>query len=150
MELFNLIKNNNKDISIYCDMDGVISEYSIGNFDYNTIRPIKTVINNLELLNKMDNVKIYIISICKTDNIINQKIDWINKYMNFIDKNNIILLSKEKIQNKESKDIKLEYLKNNININNLNIVIDDDINIIKNIKNNMPNICIFHVSSIID
>ena len=44
---------------------------------------------------------------------------------------------------------KLEYLNNNINKNNLNIVIDDDINIIKHIKNNL-NIKVFHASSIID
>ena len=151
MELFDLIeRNNDKNIDIYCDMDGVIAEYQIGNFDYNTIRPIMTTINNLKYLSNKNNVSLYILSICKTNNIVNDKINWINKYMPFINKDNIILLSKEKICNKESKEIKRDYLENNINTNNLNIMIDDDINIIKEIRNNLHKINIFHVSSIID
>ena len=31
---------NDKNIDIYVDMDGVIAEYDIGNFDYDTIRPL--------------------------------------------------------------------------------------------------------------
>ena len=151
MELFDLIESNSdKNIDIYCDMDGVIAEYQIGNFDYNTIRPIMTTINNLKYLSNKNNISIYILSICKTNNIVNDKIYWINKYMPFINKDSIILLSKEKIHNKESKEIKRDYLENNINTNNLNIMIDDDINIIKEIRNGIHEINIFHVSSIID
>ena len=40
-----LLKNKDKIIDIYFDMDSVFAEYDIGNFDYSTIRPIKTVIN---------------------------------------------------------------------------------------------------------
>ena len=150
MKLFNLINNTNKNVDIYCDMDGVLAEYDIGNFDYNTIRPIMTTINNIKKLSNKDNINIYILSICKTNSVVNDKINWINKYIPFIKKENLILLSKEEITNKESKDIKLDYLRNNIILNNLNIVIDDDINIIKKIKNNLKEVKIFHVSSFID
>lgn len=150
MKLFDLIEtNNNKNINIYCDMDGVLCEYDIGNFNYNTLRPIKTAINNIEKLYNNDNIKIFILSICKTNDIVNEKIKWIEKYASFLNESNCIFLSKEIFKNKESKEIKFEYLNNHLNKNDLNILIDDDINIIKYLNNNLD-IKIFHVSSIID
>ena len=152
MKLFDFIlENNNKNINIYCDMDGVIAEYDIGNFNYETIRPLKTSINNIKKLFCKENINIYILSICKTDKIIEDKIIWLNKYMPFLKKDNMILLSKENnlYKDLESKDIKLNYLKKNISKSDVNIVIDDDINIIKNIKTE-ENINIYHVSSLID
>ena len=35
-------KYKDKAINLYVDMDGVIAEYDIGNFDYSTIRPLKS------------------------------------------------------------------------------------------------------------
>ena len=57
MKLFDLIENSNKTIDIYCDMDGVLCEYDIGNFNYNALRPIKTTINNIE--NWMKNICLF-------------------------------------------------------------------------------------------
>ena len=48
-------KNKDKNISIYCDMDGVLAEYDIGNFDYENIRPLKSTIKKIEDLYKEDN-----------------------------------------------------------------------------------------------
>ena len=43
MKLLEFIKeNSDKKISIFCDLDGVLAEYDIGNFDYSTIRPLKS------------------------------------------------------------------------------------------------------------
>ena len=87
-------KYKDKDIDLYVDMDGVIAEYDIGNFDYNTIRPLKSNIKRIdELINKNINVKI--LTICKNNLIINEKIDWIKKNMPFFDINNVIFISKE-------------------------------------------------------
>jgi hypothetical protein len=142
--------NENKDkiIDIYFDMDGVLAEYDIGNFDYESIRPINTSIMFVKSLLDYKNINIYILSICKTDNVIKQKIDWFKKYMDFFNKDNILLLSKE---NKDisSEEYKSNYLKENTNKDHLNIVIDDDIRIIKAIKKNNEDINVFHVSSII-
>jgi hypothetical protein len=142
--------NENKDkiIDIYFDMDGVLAEYDIGNFDYESIRPINTSIMFVKSLLDYKNINIYILSICKTDNVIKQKIDWFKKYMDFFNEDNILLLSKE---NKDisSEEYKSNYLKENTNKDHLNIVIDDDIRIIKAIKKNNEDINVFHVSSII-
>lgn len=142
--------NENKDkiIDIYFDMDGVLAEYDIGNFDYEFIRPINTSIMFVKSLLDYKNINIYILSICKTDDVIKQKIDWFKKYMDFFNEDNILLLSKE---NKDisSEEYKSNYLKENTNKDHLNIVIDDDIRIIKAIKKNNEDINVFHVSSII-
>lgn len=149
MKLFDFINSNNdKIINIYCDMDGVLCEYDIGNFNYDELRPMKTSINNIKKLHNYNNINIYILSICKTNNIRNDKIKWMNLNMPFLNNDNFIFISKEDIKDISSKEIKLDYLNNNID-NNINIVIDDDINVIKHLKNN-KNLKIFHVSSIID
>lgn len=141
-------ENSDKTIDIYFDMDGVLAEYDIGTFDYEFIRPMNTSINFVKGLLDYKNINIYVLSVCKTDNIVNQKIEWFKKYMDFLNKDNIILLSKE---NKDinSDEYKSNYLKENINKSHLNIVVDDDIRIIKSIKENNKEIAIFHVSSII-
>ena len=70
---------NNKNIDIYFDMDGVFAEYDIGNFDYNTIRPIKSVIKLMkELID--DNINVKILSICKNNKIVEEKYNWLKKY----------------------------------------------------------------------
>lgn len=141
-------ENSDKTIDIYFDMDGVLAEYNIGIFDYEYIRPMNTSINFVKGLLDYKNINIYILSICKTDDVIKQKIDWFKKYMDFFNEDNILLLSKE---NKDisSEEYKSNYLKENTNKDHLNIVIDDDIRIIKAIKKNNEDINVFHVSSII-
>ena len=74
-----LLKNKDKIIDIYFDMDGVFAEYDIGNFDYSTIRPIKTVINLMNNLYK-DGLNIKVLSICKNNKVVEEKYDWIEKY----------------------------------------------------------------------
>ena len=145
-------KYNGKKINIYVDMDGVIAEYDIGNFDYNTIRPLKTNIKRIEELIKKDNISVKIFTVCKSDDIVNQKIEWINKYMPFYNIKDVIFLSKEKEEYKgiSSCELKSNFLKKNTNINEINILVDDDNSIIKYIRKNNQNIIIFQVSSWID
>jgi hypothetical protein len=153
MKLFDTINKYNKEsISIYCDMDGVLAEYDIGNFDYTTIRPLNSNIKKINDLFKKDNIKVYILSICKTNKIIEDKKIWFKKYMPFINEENMILISKEdeKYKDLKSKEIKSNYLKENIKNNDISIVIDDDNDIIKYVRKNNDNVIIFHVSSLID
>ena len=125
-------KNKDKNISIYCDMDGVIAEYDID-------------------LYKEDNISIYILSICKTNNIVYDKITWFKKHMPFLKQENIILLSKEdnKYQGISSKEIKSNYLKEHAK-NDVNIVIDDDNSVIKYIIKNNEDLIVFQDSSLVD
>lgn len=149
MKLFDFIEeNNSSNISIYCDLDGVLAEYDIGNFDYNTIRPIKTTIDNIHKLYLMDNVTVHILSICKTNEIVEEKKVWISKNIPFLKKEDIVLISKEEIKDIDSDELKKNYLKENAT-SDINIVIDDDIRIIKALKT-LDEIKIYHVSSLID
>ncbi|MBQ3475667.1 MAG: hypothetical protein IJH20_05830 [Bacilli bacterium] len=141
-------ENKDKKIDIYFDMDGVICEYDIGNFDYNTIRPINNTINLMKKLID-DGINVYILSICKTNKIVDEKYEYLDKHIPFFDKDKAIFLSKEEI-NSESKDMKSDYLTNNINKKNVNILVDDDITIIKKITSDNKDVKVFHISSIIE
>lgn len=152
MKFYDTIEKYNKEkIDLYVDMDGVIAEYDIGNFDYNTIRPLESNINRIkDLIDKK--IKVRILTICKNDIIVKEKIAWIKKHMKFFNIEDVIFISKEKSdnQNISSKELKSNYLKNNIVKENINIVIDDDNAIIKYIIKNNPEVIVFQVSSWID
>ncbi|MBP3635780.1 MAG: hypothetical protein J6J17_04955 [Bacilli bacterium] len=153
MKFYETIKKyENENITIYCDMDGVLAEYDIGNFDYKTIRPLMSNITKIENLMKQDNISVKILSICKTNDIINDKKVWFKKYMPFLKEEDMILISKEltKYSDYSSKEIKSNYLKENIKDKEINILIDDDNSIIKYIIKNNKDIIVFQVSSLID
>lgn len=140
--------NKNSIIDIYFDMDGVFAEYDIGNFDYSTIRPIKSVINIMNNL-KHDGMNIKVLSICKNNRIVDEKYDWIEKYVPFLDKNDLIFLSKEENEGIESNELKSNYLRDNTNNNHISILIDDDSQVIKKVVKDNENVKVFHISSII-
>lgn len=153
MKFFETIKKNeDKNIVIYCDMDGVLAEYDIGNFDYMTIRPLLSNIDKIKNLIKQDNINVKILSICKTNDIVKDKMIWFKKYMPFLNEENIVLISKEtpEFSNFSSKEIKSNYLKKNVEDDKINILIDDDNEIIKYIMKNNENLIVFQVSSLID
>ena len=145
-------KYNDRKINIYVDMDGVIAEYDIGNFDYNTIRPLKTNIKRIENLIQKDNIDVKILTVCKTNVIVEEKIEWIKKYMPFFNIDNVIFLSKEDTKNKgiSSQDLKSNYLKENTNCDEITILVDDDNSIIKHIRKNNEDVIVFQISSWID
>lgn len=140
---------DNNIVDIYFDMDGVFAEYDIGNFEYSTIRPIKSVIKIMEKLTK-EGYNVKILSICKTNKIVEEKYEWIDKYMPFFDPKNAVFLSKEERPEFESNELKSNYLKDNINKEHINILIDDDSVIIKTIVKENKDVKVFHVSSIIE
>lgn len=142
---------NNKDkiIDVYFDMDGVFAEYQVGNFDYSTIRPIKSTIKVMnDLINEGINVKV--LSICKTNKIREDKYVWIDKYASFLDRDNLIFLSKEDNPEYKSEELKSNYLKDNVNKDHITILIDDDSRIIWKVVDNNQDVKVFHVSSIIE
>ena len=141
--------NKDKIIDVYFDMDGVFAEYQVGNFDYSTIRPIKSTIKVMnDLINEGINVKV--LSICKTNKIREDKYVWIDKYASFLDRDNLIFLSKEDNPEYKSEELKSNYLKDNVNKNHITILIDDDSRIIWKVVDNNPDVKVFHVSSIIE
>ena len=151
MKFFDFIDENiDKGIDVYFDMDGVFAEFDLGNFDYDTIRPIKSIIEIMkELIERGINVKI--VSICRTNNIVDQKYVWIDRNVPFFDKNNIFFISKEKEENVgfESNELKSNFLKEHIDENRVNIEVDDDIVVIRKIQKDNPKVKVYHISSLI-
>lgn len=152
MKIFDFFENNKHvKIDLYVDMDGVLAEYDIGNFNYLTIRPLTSIINKIEKISLMENVSVYVLSICKTNDIINDKIKWLNKYVHFIDEDKQIFISKEDIDDTlSSSDIKSNYLRNSTNKDHKIVFIDDDNRIIKNIVKNNKDVIVFQDSSLVD
>ena len=143
-----LESNKDKEIDIYFDMDGVFAEYDIGNFDYNTIRSIKSNIKVIEDLYNKYNVNI--LSICKTNEIVREKYDWMARYLPFFDKDKMNFISKEVITGVESCDLKSNFLKDNVVEGHITILVDDDITVIKKIIKDNKDVKVFHVISIVE
>lgn len=151
MYFYNLIKKYDEDLNIFVDMDGVITDYNFGSIlDFKNKRPIKTNIKTLEKISKLNNVNLYILSICKKNNEINDKNEWLDKYAPYFKKENRIIISKENEKNKTSKELKYDYLKKYKKENKKIIVIDDDNEILKYLQEHLEEVILFQDSSIID
>lgn len=153
MFLRNVIDNyNEKNIKLYVDMDGVIADYDVGKASgYDTKRPLITSISKLEEISKLNNIDMYILSITKKDEGINQKHYWLDKYAPFFKKEKRIIISKESNEGFSSKELKANYLVNvERNKNDIIMVIDDDPEIIKEIKNKNPDIILLKDTVLVD
>lgn len=152
MHFYELIQKQtkNKKTRIYVDMDGVIASYDIGKpYDFENKRPLTTNIKTLGKINNLENTELFILSICKKDSQIKEKNNWLDKYAPFFQKDNRIIISKESNPNLSSKELKLNYLKS-LKTDNQIILIDDDNEIIKTIKDNAKNIILYQDSELID
>ena len=144
-------KYRKEDITLFVDMDGVLAEYDIGNFDYRSIRPLKSNIKRVKELQDLG-VEVKVLTVCKTDSIIEEKKDWFRKYMDFFPLSHVVFLSKEDGKNKgiSSKELKSIYLTENVDYNKTVVVIDDDNEIVKYLVKNNKEIIVFQSSSWID
>lgn len=152
MHFYELIQKQtkNKKTRIYVDMDGVIASYDIGKpYDFENKRPLTTNIKTLGKINNLENTELFILSICKKDSQIKEKNNWLDKYAPFFQKDNRIIISKESNPNLSSKELKLNYLKS-LKTDNQIILIDDDNEIIKTIKDNAKNIILYQDSELTD
>lgn len=152
MHFYELIQKQtkNKKTRIYVDMDGVIASYDIGKpYDFENKRPLTTNIRTLSKINNLENTELFILSICKKDSQIKEKNNWLDKYAPFFQKDNRIIISKESNPNLSSKELKLNYLKS-LKTDNQIILIDDDNEIIKTIKDNAKNIILYQDSELTD
>ena len=152
MHFYELIQKQtkNKKTRIYVDMVGVIASYNIGKpYDFENKRPLTTNIKTLSKINNLENTELFILSICKKDSQIKEKNNWLDKYAPFFQKDNRIIISKESNPNLSSKELKLNYLKS-LKTDNQIILIDDDNEIIKTIKDNAKNIILYQDSELTD
>lgn len=153
MYFYNLIKEiaSKEDVLLFVDMDGVIAAYSIGNnpFDFLNKRPLKENIAKLEEVNKIDNVEMHILSICRENKQIEEKNIWLEKNAPFFNKENRNIISRESKDWIASKEIKMEFLKS-VNSDKKIILLDDDNGVLKFVRDNLDNVTVMQDSELID
>ena len=152
MYFYNLMKqiSKNKKVDLFVDMDGVIASYDFGKpLNFKTKRPMKTSIRELEKISRINNIELYILSICKKDSEIKDKNNWLDQHAPFFKKNNRYILSKETIVNQTSAEMKTRFLKY-YPTKNKKVLIDDDNNILKEIQKEIKDIILFQDSELID
>lgn len=154
------IYKKNKNIEIYLDMDGTIVELLFdknqsyrGKGVYLNKRPIEPAITEIEKIrNRFPSIKFKILSCSKSNQMKNEKNEWLNKYMPFINSNDRIIFSEEAGDYiRENRNIvKAEYINKNITDDKIIILIDDDIEVLKGVQNLLKdNIIPVHVTSIL-
>ena len=152
MYFYNLIKEislNNK-VILFIDMDGVIASYDFGHpLDFVNKRPLFTNIKKLEKLCDLKNVELHILSVCREDKQIDEKLNWLKKYVPFIKHENVHILSKHSNMDNSSSKMKLAVLKE-YKTNNKIALIDDDIRVLRLIADNNSDILLFQDSALID
>ena len=154
MYFVNKIKEEyrNKDVILFLDMDGVITDYDVGRpLDFKHKRPLMTNIKTFQILSEMPNLLLYVLSICKKDYQIEEKNEWLDKYAPFIQHENRIILSKESYPFKTSSELKYDYLKDFIrNVDSKTVIMVDDDNAILKKLQEIPGLVLFQDSSLID
>ena len=145
-----LQKYNGQKIKLFVDMDGVIVDFVLNDFNYENKRPLKNSIKKLEELSKMDNIELYILSVTRHNEGLNQKQKWLDRYAPFFKKENRIIISREENNMEESSVLKLNYIKNIDRDDCLIIIIDDDPNILKELNKEIKDIILLKETVLID
>lgn len=141
----------NKRLDIYIDMDGVIADYEVGlACNYDIKRPLFSTIKKLEEISKLDNIKLYILSVTRLNIGIDEKNEWLDKYVPFIPKERRILLSREKNNFLLAKKLKSEYIKNLNRDDRIIIIIDDDPVVLKELRNNNKDVVLYKDTVFVD
>ena len=141
------------DIALFIDMDGVIADYNInGELEFKNKRPLKDNINKIEQVSKLNGVEVYILSICRRNDQIDDKNKWLDEHAPYFKKENRIIISKEDHIGKSSKELKtslLSYELRNIKDKQI-ILVDDDNAIIKSIRADLEDVIVYQDSILID
>ncbi len=152
MYLKNYLENfNNKKIKLYVDMDGVIADYEVGvaaHFDKK--RPLVSSISKLEEISKMNNVELFILSVSRMDEGVEQKQVWLDKFAPFFKKENRVIIPRESNDFKSSAELKSTYLKNIERSDNIIVVIDDDPIILKTLKEKCEGMYLLKDTALVD
>lgn len=142
----------NKKIKLYVDMDGVIADYIVGEpYNFDKKRPLFSSIEKLKEIAHMDNIELYILSVSKMNEGIEQKEGWLDKYAPFFKKENRVIIPREKYDFKRtSSELKNEYISTLERDDSTIIVIDDDPIILKEIKNSNEDVIVLKDTALVD
>lgn len=140
-----------RNIKIFVDMDGVIADYDVGKAsEYDKKRPLTSSISKLEVISKLDNIELFILSVTRKDEGIEQKNYWLNKFAPFFKKENRNIISKESNDGRPAKELKANYIKKVNRDNSIIIVIDDDPEVIKEIQKENPDVVLLKDTVLVD
>lgn len=158
------IKNickENKNVAMFIDMDGTITEYEVYpeelvtknmNIGYSKYEPIECIINILKEINNIPNIDLYILTLSRNSKIVNEKKNWLRKYVNFIKEENWIFINKElgEYDKTNRNIIKAKKINEKIDQYDYAILLDDDHKILKETQKMLKNkVDVFHISSAI-
>lgn len=146
-----LEKIDSKKIRLYVDMDGVIADYDVGEpRAYDTKRPLFTSIAKLEEISKDKNIELYILSITRLNEGIEQKNIWLDKYAPFFKKENRIIISREANGFEKSEVLKENYVKSIVRDESKIVIIDDDPLVLHRIKDNQKDIVLLKDTALVE
>lgn len=145
-----LERYNSKKIKLFVDMDGVIVDYDFGSpYDYDKKRPLYDSIKKLEELSNIDNIELYILSVTRMDEGIEQKNRWLDKYASFFKQDKRIILSRESNNMLSSSSLKANYLKD-LDNEEIIILIDDDPRVLNEVNDLNEGIILLKDSVLVD
>ena len=161
---YNTIKEiceSNEKVAMFIDMDGTIVEYPVfleeeittntkGKFINE--KPLDLIIEKLRKINEINNIDLYILTLAKSNIIVEEKKIWLKKHVNFIKEENWIIVNKEKGEyNKGNRNIiKAQKMKEKMNDYDCLILLDDDHKILKETKLELADKgYVYHISSAI-
>lgn len=157
----NEICKKHKRVALFVDMDGTIAEYNVYPEGFVTTEtkelflgaePLDVVIDNLKKVNNIENLDIYILSLSRSDIIVEEKKQWLKKYVPFIKEENYIIINKEQGQyTSENREfIKSIKMKEKLNEYDYVMLLDDEHKILKRTQKELKeNGEVFHISSAI-
>ncbi len=146
-------------VALFVDMDGTIAEYKVyqDGFITNETKelflnsmPMRVIINELEKINEIANLDIFILTLSKSKIIEEEKKEWLKKYVPFVKKENYIILVKERNEyNQETKPyVKFRKMEEKLKDYDYVMLLDDDHKILKETQKNLKNNGeVFHISS---
>lgn len=146
-------------VALFVDMDGTIAEYKVYQEGFITTEtkelflnsmPMQVIINELEKINEIANLDIFILTLSKSKIIEEEKKEWLKKYVPFVKKENYIILVKERNEyNQETKPyVKFRKMEEKLKDYDYVMLLDDDHKILKETQKNLKNNGeVFHISS---
>ena len=155
------ICKKHKKLALFVDMDGTIVEYNVYPEGFVTNKtenlfldanPLDVVIHNLKKVSEIENLDIYVLTLSKSNIIVEEKKEWLKKNADFIKEENYIIINKEKgeytSENREY--IKSIKMKEKLNEYDYVMLLDDEHKILKTTQKELKdNGEVFHLSSAI-
>lgn len=149
MNIYSIISKltDNGEVHIYLDIDGVLSNYDVGNLvDFKEKRVLHNNVDSIKFLSTIPNVELYILSVYKDDLEKSSKSSWLDMNANFIMNDHRIFLNKT---DKSIMEIKSDYIKELSRTNKL-VYLDSDNNVLEYVKYNNKDIEVLHASELVD